>query len=535
MIYRFGEYNIDTAVFELRVNGAHVSIEPQVFNLLVHLIENRDHVVSKEDLIATIWDGRSISDTTLSSGIFAARRAVGDTGEAQAVIQTIARRGFRFVGSVTANNPYGSEAVQASGDELPLDTPESTTNINAESSPPATKTTRQDAFPKTITPVLAVLPFKNLSTGLDEYFCDGLTEDIIANLTHFRELRVISSSSSFRFKDRSINLSQLALRLNADYIVDGSVRRAGDTLRITVQLIDATTGFSIWADQYNRTMEDIFAVQDEATRMIAASLGVKLQDAALTRALKKSPTELDAYDCLLRARQYTSTLSPKMHFEARDLLEKAIKLDNSYADAYALLANVYLAEHRFDANPRPNSIGRALKMAQKATSLDPQNAYAHCWLAIAHFFLGENDKFEVEAMRALILNPNDPEILADIGHYLTFMGEFERGFDLSSQAQQLNPLHPGWYHFCFARYHYNKHLYEDMLVDVQRISMPDFYWTHLLDAAALGQLGRSEAGRSLEQVFKLKPEFSAEAELHKWNAAPSDFEHIMEGLRKAGL
>lgn len=535
MIYRFGEYNIDTAVFELRVNGEHVSIEPQVFSLLVHLIENRDHVVSKEDLITNIWDGRSISDATLSSGIFAARRAVGDTGEAQAVIQTIARRGFRFVGSIVAYNPDRSETVQASGDEQPLDRSQRKTKNNAEPSSHTTKTIRLDAFPKTVIPVLAVLPFKNLSTGLDEYFCDGLTEDIIANLTHFREIRVIASSSSFRFKDRSINLLQLAAKLNADYIVDGSVRRASDMLRITVQLIDATTGFSIWADQYNRTMEDIFAVQDEATRMIAASLGVKLQDAALTRALNKSPTELDAYDCLLRARRYTSTLSSNMHYEARDLLERAIKLDDTYADAYALLANIYLAEHRFEANPRPDPIGRALKMAQKATSLDPQNAYAHCWLAIVHFFLGENDKFEAEAMRALVLNPNDPEILADIGHYLTFMGEFERGFNLSSQAQQLNPLHPGWYHFCFARYHYNKHLYEDMLVDVQRISMPDFFWTHMLNAAAFGQLGRSEARTSLEQVFKLKPDFSAERELHKWNASSPDFEHIMEGLRKAGL
>ena len=157
------------------------------------------------------------------------------------------------------------------------------------------------------------------------------------------------------------------------------------------------------------------------------------------------------------------------------------------------------------------------------------------WLAIVHFFLGENDKFESEAMRALVLNPNDPEILADIGQYLTFMGEFERGYNLSSQAQLLNPLHPGWYHFCFARYHYNKRLYEDMLVDVERISMPDFFWTHMLEAAALGQLGRSEAATSLEQVFKLKPDFSAQTELRKWNASSPDFEHIMEGLRKAGL
>ena len=174
-------------------------------------------------------------------------------------------------------------------------------------------------------------------------------------------------------------------------------------------------------------------------------------------------------------------------------------------------------------------------MAEKATQLDPQNAYAHCWLAIVHFFLGDNGKFEAEAERALSLNPNDPEILADIGHYLAFMGQFERGIELSNRAKQLNPLHPGWYHFSFARYHYHQRAYEEMLVDVQRISMPGFYWTHLLNAAAFGQLGRREAADSIRQMVALKPGMSAQAELLKWNVAPEDLAHILEGLRMAGL
>jgi tetratricopeptide (TPR) repeat protein len=199
-----------------------------------------------------------------------------------------------------------------------------------------------------------------------------------------------------------------------------------------------------------------------------------------------------------------------------------------------LLANVYLAEYRFDANPRPDPVNRALTMALTATRLDPENAYAHCWLAIVHFFQKDNAKFEAEAKRALDLNPNDPEILADIGHFLAYMGEFDRGTELSRRAQALNPLHPGWYHFASARYHYHEGAYEEMLVDIARISMPDFYWTHLLNAAALGQLGREEAARSLEQMNKLKPDISVAAEMHKWNLAPDDFDHIMEGLRKAG-
>jgi Tfp pilus assembly protein PilF len=282
-------------------------------------------------------------------------------------------------------------------------------------------------------------------------------------------------------------------------------------------------------------MGDIFALQDEVTRTIAATLGVTVQDVALQRSLKKSAIELDAYDCLLRARRYTWVLSAEMHAEARELLERAVELDPLSADAHALLANVYLGEHRFEMNPRPNPIGRALVHALAATQLDPQNAYARCWLAIVHFFRGENDKFEKEAQLAISLNPNDPETLADVGHYLAFMGEFERGTELSRRAQQLNPLHPGWYHFSFARRHYHEEAYEKVVSDVQKIGLPHFYWTHLLNGASQGQLGRSDAGESLARIFEIKPNFSARVELQKWNAAPRDLEHILEGLRKAGL
>jgi TolB-like protein len=535
VIYRFGEYCLDSALFELRRNGERVDIEPQVFSLLLHLIRNRDQVVSKDDLIDAVWQGRAISDTTLSSRIFALRKALGDTGDRQTVIKTVPRRGYRFVGDVTAHKINSFTAGQYENGSQARASPDSDTTVSDVAPVNTSGAMAMNATPPTVLPTLAVLPFRSSSEGLGEYFCEGLTEDIISNLTHFSELQVIASGSSFQFKDRTITLTQIARELHADYMVDGSVRRDGNRLRIAVQLIDGTTGVSLWADRYDREMEDVFAVQDTVTHMIVASLGVKMQNTALSRALRKSPTELDAYDCLLRARRYTATLNEEMHAEARDLLEKAIVLDHHYADAHALLANVYLAEYRFEANPRPDPVGRALEMAVKATQLDPQSAYAHCWLAIVHFFRKDNGAFEAEAKRALELNPNDPEILADIGHFLAFMGEFERGIELSQRAQQLNPLHPGWYHFSFARLHYHQCAYEDTLLDVQRVSMPDFYWTHLLKAAALGQLVRHEAGASLKRLQELKPGISVSTEIQKWNAAPDDCEHLMDGLRKAGL
>jgi len=312
------------------------------------------------------------------------------------------------------------------------------------------------------------------------------------------------------------------------------VRRAAGRVRVSVKLIEAASGLQAWGDRYDGDMGDIFALQDEVTRRIAATLGAKIQDAALRHSMTKTAAELDAYDCLLRARRYTWMLRADIHAEARDLLERAVELDPLSSDAHALLANAYLGEHRFDMNPRPNPIGRAMVHALAATQLDPQNAYARCWLGIAHFFRGENARFEVEAARALELNPNDAETLADIGHYLAFMGEFERGVELTRRAQRLNPLHPGWYNFSLARLHFSRGQYHETVADVQRAGLPDFYWTHLLACAALGHMGCTDAAGALARMFELKPNFSARAELRKWNTAPDDLEHIVDGLLKAG-
>ncbi len=518
MIYRFDNSELDAELYELRQSGRACKVEPQVFDLLLLLVRNHDRVISKEEIVETIWGGRIVTEATISTCLKSARQAIGDDGKAQRLIRTVRGRGFRFVGDVTQQ---GSETTVADPARL--------------QSPAAEATDHIGASPGSDRPVVAVLPFDNLSAEADDYFADGITEDIITNLSRFRDLLVIARSTTFQFKGRPVDIATLSAELNAGYVVEGSVRRAADRVRITAQLIDCATGVHLWADSFDRGMEDIFTVQDEVTRTIAAALDVKMQDVALQRALRKSPAELDAYDLVLRARRYTSTLSAEMHSEARDLLEQAVALDPANADAAALLANVYLAEHRFDANPRPDPIGRALALAETATRLDPQNAYARCWLAIVHFFRGENEKFNTEAQRALDLNPNDPEILADIGHFLAFMGEFERGVELSRRAQQLNPLHPAWYYFSFARYHYDRREYEETLADVERIGMPHFYWTHLLRTAALGQLERPEADASLARIYEVKPDFDAPTELQKWNAAPDDLEHLLEGLRKAGL
>ena len=502
MLYRFAQFDIDPDRFELRRDGILLPVEPLVFDLLVFLARNPNRVLSREEVIEAVWRGRAVSDATISSAVNSARRALGD---AQTMLRTVRGRGFELHAEVT----------------------------NARE-PSALPTTVLQSVAPDLKPVLLVAPFTNLAAEADEYFADGLTEDIITCLSRFRDLRVIGGASSFQFKGRAIDLADACARTNAGYVVQGSVRRAAGRVRISVQLIEGISGVQLWGDRYDRDLVDIFALQDEVTRTVAATLGVKMQDVALQRALKKNAVELSAYDCILRARRYTSMLSAEMHAEARDLLERAVALDPMSADAHALLANVYLGEHRFEMNPRPDPIARALTHALAATSLDPQHAYARCWLAIVHFFRGENERFEAEAQLALSLNPNDPETLADVGHYFAYMGQFERGVALSKRAQLLNPLHPGWYHFSFARLHYHQRNYAETIIDVEKIGMPYFYWTHLLTAASKGQLGAPDAGEALARMFAIKPNLSLRVELKKWNAAPDDMAHILEGLAKAG-
>jgi TolB-like protein len=530
MRYQFGDFELATERYELRRNGIALHVEPLVFDLILFLLRSPGRVVSREEIVDGVWQGRLVSESTIDGCIKSARRILGDSGDNQSYIRTVRGRGFEFTAPVTALDESSVNSSREQTQEHPGEGA-AANEASLTGHPLATNVSPAGTAPR---PVLAVFPFANQSAEADDYFADGLTEDIVTNLSRFRDLRVIAAGSTLQFKGRSINVPEFCRQIRAAYVVQGSVRRAAGRIRITVQLIDGVSCVQLWGDRYDRDMGDIFDLQDELTRKIAATLGVKMQDVSLERAMAKGPLELDSYDCVLRARRYTSALSAEMHAEARDLLERAVELDPLSSDAHALLANVYLAEHRFEMNPRPNPIGRALTHAVCATQLDPRNAYARCWLAIVHFFRGENEKFETESQLALRLNPNDPETLADIGHYLAFMGEFERGVELSRRAQELNPLHPGWYYFSFARLDYNRKAYDGTIRWVEKIGLPHFYWTHLLDAAAKGQLGRPDAGKALSRVLEIKPSFSAHLELRKWNASPTDLDHIMEGLRRAG-
>jgi TolB-like protein len=251
--FRFSDHTLDVERRELRRGYDLVAIEPQVFDLLVYLLQNRDHVVSKGDLIATVWGGRIVSDSTLTSRINAARKAVGDSGEVQRLIRTIARKGFRFVGEVRAQPAGEAARTAAAADEMPK--------------PP------RPSLPLPDRPAIAVLPFTNMTGDLaQDYFSDGISEDIITALSKLRWFFVIARNSSFIYKGKAVHLKQIGDELSVGYVVEGSVRKVGERVRITAQLNDVATGSHIWAERYDRDLVDVFAVQSHRRRRRAAAL-----------------------------------------------------------------------------------------------------------------------------------------------------------------------------------------------------------------------------------------------------------------------
>ena len=342
MLFLFADHMLDTDRRELRRGSAPIAVEPQVFDLLLYLLQNRDRVASKSDLIASIWGGRIVSDSTLTSRIKSARNAVGDSGRNQKLIRTIARKGFRFVGVVSIQEDVAEPAFG----KPPY--------IHEQSSPALLPPNR---------PTIAVLPFVNMSGDPEQaYFSDGISEDIITALSKLRWFFVIARNSSFIYKGGPVHVKQVAEELGVGYLIEGSVRRDGNRVRITAQLSDAAIGTQIWAERYDRDLVDVFAVQDEITEAIVAAIEPQLYAAENFRANRKPPDSMDAWDLVMRALSHYWRVTRQDNVVSQALLEKATALDPNYGQALGLLA----ATHTFSAHMGWEDMATAAPIAERA-------------------------------------------------------------------------------------------------------------------------------------------------------------------------
>jgi adenylate cyclase len=517
--YQFENCVLDTERRELRRGANAVSVAPQVFDLLDYLIRNRERVVSKEDLIAAIWDGRIVSDAALTTRLNVARNAIGDSGEEQRLIKTLPRKGFRFVGTVREDEGP-TAAANSTGEPLRL------------------------ALALPDKPSIAVLPFVNLSGDSEqEYFADGIVEDIITELSRFSELFVIARNSSFQYKGKATDVREIGRELGVRYVLEGSVRRSGDRIRIAAQLIDAAMGTHRWAERYDRKLEGIFAVQDEVVRTIVAILAAHVRKAETERTRSKPPTSWQAYDYYLQAvdamASFDASFSVVDLYETRRLLHQSLSMDASYARSYAILANTYDAAwvNQLDSDfLNPSALDQAHQFARKAVQLDPNLPLAHASLGFVLMFKHEHDESIAAFERAIALNPN--YVGWPFGAALVLAGESRRAIDVLEAYMRLDPFHApvgllGLAHYMLKQYSQALPVLRDCVTRA-----PNLRPIHVWLAATLAQLGQLEEARAeAAEVLRLQPNYSISGTPRRLMAFknPKDDRHFFDGLRKAGL
>jgi adenylate cyclase len=405
--------------------------------------------------------------------------------------------------------------------------------------PPAPgEAARTSAGAVTDKPSIAVLPFVNMSGDPEqEFFADGLTEDIITALSRFRDLFVISRNSAFVYKGKAVKLQAVAREFGVQYVVEGSVRKVGNRVRITVQLIDAESDRHVWAERYDRELEDIFAIQDEVTAAIVATLPGRVEAASHDRATNKPTDSMAAYECVLAGKVLHHRSTPQDNAAAQRALERAVALDPKYAHAHAWLACVLGQGWTYGwCADRDATWQRVGEQLQTALALDENDADVHRILAAVNLVRGDHERAMYHQERALSLNPNNDLIVVQQGELLTWLGRPEDGIGWIRKAMRLNPYHPERYWSHLGRAYFVAQRYPEAVEAFARISRPD-HTHHAFLAAACAQMGDEVAARAhAGEVTSRQPEFTVDAYLATLHYRhESDRAHHRAALLKASL
>lgn len=414
MRFLFEDQVLDTSQRELRRDGRPVAVEPRVFDLLVYLVENRARVASKDEVLAAVWGGRIVSESALTSCFNAARKAVGDSGGEQRLIRTIARKGFRFVGEVGVEELARPPVTMPAPPILPFG------------------------------PSIAVLPFVNRSDDPEqEYFADGMVEDIITALSRTKALFVIARSSSFTYKGASSDVRQVGRELGVRYVLEGSVRRSGDRVRITGQLIDALSGVHLWADRFEGALENVFDLQDQVTASVIGAIAPKVEGAEIERARAKSG-DLAAYDVFLRGLAALYRYTPQTHRQALVLFERAIALDPGFALAHGAIANWHAVNKAFGwTKGTPSEIAEAESVSRRALALDSEDPRVLVNAGnTLRWVVGRQEEGTKLLELALQLDPNYSVGWTRLGAAKSYMGEAKEAIEHYERALRLSPRDP---------------------------------------------------------------------------------------------
>jgi TolB-like protein len=522
LLYRFESYELDVAKRELRRGGHLVALAPQVFDLLLFFIENRERVVSKDDLIAGVWNGRIVSDSALTTRTNAVRSALEDSGSQQRLIRTFPRKGLRFMGAVQVSQEDGA-------------------NQSAERAPTATEGPALSLPDK---PSVAVLPFTNMSGDREQdYFSDGMAEEIITALSRCSGLFVIARNSSFTYKGRPVDVRQVGQDLDVRYVLEGSFRRAGDRLRFAGQLVDAASGAHIWADRFEGDASDIFNLQDRITENVVAAMEPNLQLAEIERIRHKPGTDLHASDLLLRAQALEYEYTKESLAAALGCLKRAIGIAPMYAPAIAFSAYCY-AERRQQgwAEQVEAETADGLRLAMRALDFGRDDANVLWMAAFALRVLGADPHRARELVtRSLQLNPNSAMALTQAGWAEIFLGNSSKALELLGRAERLSPRDPrAWYMAAVAALaHFVAGEFAKAAICAERALAQNarFAPTLRVLAASRARLGESNAATiAVRELLNLEPQLTLKKLRMRLRHMPENtLKTFLEALHEAGV
>ncbi len=528
--FTFGDYVLDPERRELTLSGQVVAVGPQVFDLLLHLVRNSDRVVSKDELLQAVWGGRIVSESTITSHINAVRKAICDSGEEQRLVRTVARKGFRFVGEISfgeigqaqrADGPGVGEHVLVGPKEMPA-----------------------SALVLPDKPSITVLPFQNLSGDPEqEYFADGVVEDIITALSRIRWLFVIARNSSFTYKGRAVDVKEVGRELGVRYVLEGSLRKSGNKVRLTGQLIDATSGAHLWAERFEGTLDDIFELQDRMAESVVGAISPQLERAEIERARRKPTESLDAYDYYLRGMAKLHNGTREAIGAALPLFYRATELDPEFASAYGMAAWCYFWRKLNGwMTDRADEISEGVRLARLAVELGRDDAVAltRGGHAFAHL-AGDLDGGIALIDRAVLLNPNLATAWFLGGALRALRGEADAAIEHLAHAVRLSPVDPEMFrmqvgmalaHFFAGRLGTASDWAEKALGN-----LPSLLVAVALLAASHALAGRiDEARQAMQRLRMLDPSLRI-SNLEAWLPIyrPEDLARFADGLRLAGL
>ena len=511
---RLGPLTFDAARACVNGSAGPIALRRKSFEVLRYLVERPERVISKEELVQAVWSDVIVGDDLLAQCITEIRRALGPM--ARDVIKTVPRRGYML------NIPSDEQASPA------------TYNANA-----------SEARRLPERPSIAVLPFANLGgSQQDDYFSDGIAEDIITELSRFSELFVIARNSSFQYDGKSVDVRQIGRELGVRYVLEGSVRRDTGHIRITAQLINAESRMHVWAERYDRGLEDALALQDEVARKIVAVLAVHVKKAEIERVLAKPPAAWQAYDCYLRGvdcvTAYHASYDKEALFSGRQLLQHALTIDPTYARAYATLSSCYMSQwiHRWDADcPWTEALDRSFKTARESVRLASELPEAHIALGQALTFLRQHEAAVTAVERAIVLNPNMTSFRFAYVHILA--GEAARAARLLEKHLRLDPFYEPNAPTALGFAYYMLGRYQDALSLLQEAvsRAPDMAHGRYILAMTYARLEELDKARAeVETALRLEPWYKISQSLTARHfKRPEDTEHLVGGLRKAGF